>query len=153
MMGWDRRGGRRNRRNRTPIESIVAGGAFTVVFGTLLVVRGGSEWWWLFPTMFAGVLPMVEGVRRLISGKREGRDALMEREADVEKQILRAAQEAKGKLTAATAALNTSLSLKEAQSLLEKMTKEGHAVMNVTREGTLEFEFPEFLPRVTKELS
>jgi len=26
------------------------------------------------------------------------------------------------------------------------MTKEGHAVMNVTGEGIIEFEFPEFLP-------
>ncbi len=152
MTGRDRGGGRQNRRNRTPIESIVAGGVFTGVFGSLLFFRGGSEWWWLFPMMFAGVLPMVEGIRRLFTDKRLGKDALKEREADVEKQILRAAQEQKGKLTAATAALNTSLTLKEAQSILEKMTKEGHAVMNVTREGTLEFEFPEFLPRVTNEL-
>ena len=31
------------------------------------------------------------------------------------------------------------------------MTKEGHAHLNAKRKATMEFEFPEFLPRGTKE--
>ena len=65
---------------------------------------------------------------------------------EAEKQILRAAQALQGKITTSLAALNTTLSMKQAQEILERMTKEGHAVMNVTGEGIIEFEFPEFLP-------
>jgi ABC-type Fe3+-siderophore transport system permease subunit len=149
MRGWDREDRQMWRMNRTPIGSIIAGAAFTAVFGALFLIRGG-EYWWLFPAMFAGVLPMIGGVLRLFRTRKSGRDAHTEREADVEKQVLRAAQEQGGKLTAALTALRTSLTIKEAQSLLERMAKEGHAVMNVTREGTLEFEFPDFFPRADR---
>jgi hypothetical protein len=158
-LGWDwhdwreRRERRKERsRRNTPVESIVAGGVFTAVFGTMFLARGAVEWWWLFPMAFAGILPMVEGIRRLVAGKRTNRGEHLEREAETEKQILRAAQEQGGRLTAATAALRTSLTMKEAQSILEEMTKHGHAVMKVTEEGVLEFEFPEFLPKGTQGL-
>jgi hypothetical protein len=150
--GWDEEGrrGRRgpgDRRNRTPIESIIFGSACTLVFGGLLLTRAGSgEWWWAFPMMFAGVMPLLGGLARLLTKPREAKTTAQQKEMEAEKQILRAAEEQKGRITPAKAALRTSLTIKEAQGLLERMAKEGHAVMNVTRDGLIEFEFPEFLP-------
>ncbi len=150
--GWDRHGRhkhgrRRERNNKTPIESIIAGSAFTVVFGVLLVTRQ-QEWWWMFPMVFAGVIPLLEGLRKIVFGKPGNKGAVIQKEADAEKQILRAAHEGNGRLTASIAALKTNLTIKEAQNILENMTREGHAVMNVTKDGFVEFEFPEFLPRL-----
>jgi hypothetical protein len=139
--------GRRREKNKSPTESIIVGSAFTAVFGVLLVTRQ-QEWWWMFPMVFAGVIPLLEGLRRTVFGKRGKKDAGLQKEADAEKQILRAAHEGNGRLTASIAALKTNLTIKEAQNILENMTREGHAVMNVTKDGFVEFEFPEFLPRL-----
>jgi hypothetical protein len=144
----ERETGRRGRRSRSPVESIVAGSVITLVFGYLLLTRGSSgEWWWVFPAVFAGVLPLVEGIRRALTRRPASAAAAAAPQEDAEKQILRAAQALQGKITTNLAALNTTLSMKQAQEILERMTKEGHAVMNVTSEGIIEFEFPEFLPR------
>ncbi len=126
------------------MESIVAGSVFVAVFGVLWFTT--REWWWVFPMAFAGVLPLVEGIRRLYSRRGETRAGSQERESEAEKEILRAARDSGGRLTAAAAALSTSLSVAEAKAMLEQMTKHGHAVMRVTNDGIIEFEFPEFLP-------
>jgi hypothetical protein len=142
---------RDRRKKRTPIESIIAGSAFTVIFGVLLFTSRGGGWFWVFPMVAAGILPLIEGVRRLVSGKRDKVTSALEREAETEKQILRAAREQKGRLTASIAALSTNLTISEAQGALEKMAKEGYAVMNVTNDGRLEFEFPEFVPQLKSD--
>lgn len=141
----DRETRRRHNRRRSPVESIIAGAVFAIVFGVLWFTT--KEWWWVFPMAFAGVMPLIEGVRRALSRRGETRAGSQTRESDVEKEILRAARDSGGRLTAATAALSTSLSMAEAQAMLEQMTRQGHAVMRVTNEGIIEFEFPEFLPR------
>jgi hypothetical protein len=140
-------GDRRDGKDEPPTKSIITGAALLLVFGTLFMTRP-QEWWWIFPAVFAGAIPLLEGLRRAVFGKRGSKDSRLQKEADSEKQILRAAHEAGGRLTASAAALKTSLTIKEAQGILERMAKEGHAVMNVTREGLVEFEFPEFLPRL-----
>ena len=134
-------------RTRTPIESIVVGGGLTAIFGTVFFIRAG-EWWWLFPMAFAGLVPMARGIYRLFASKQTNRETLAEREADAEKQVLRVAEQQRGKLTAATTALRTNLTIGEVQDILERMAKNGHAVMSVTSEGIVEFEFPEFFPRL-----
>jgi hypothetical protein len=139
---------RRNaEKDEAPMKSIITGSAFMVVFGVLFVTRQ-HEWWWVFPAVFAGVLPLLEGLRRAAFGTRGKKDSELKKDAYAEKQILRAAHEANGRLTASIAALKTNLTIKEAQGILERMTKEGHAVMNVTNDGLVEFEFPGFLPRL-----
>lgn len=140
--GWE---GRRSR-SRAPVESILVGAAFTAVFGGLFIFRK-MEWWWLFPMVFAGVLPIVEGLRRLFTRKRDEATSSAEKENETERKILRAAHDGAGRLTAASAALTTDLPLKSAQEMLERLVKEGHAVMNVLDSGVIEFQFPEFLPK------
>jgi hypothetical protein len=126
------------------VESIITGAVFAGVFGALLLVRG--DWWWGFPLAFAGVLPMVDGIRRLATRKRDAAADSHARDSDSEKQLLRAAMAKNGRLTATVAALETSLSLKEAEELLTRMAKEGHVQMRVLDSGVIEYEFPEFLP-------
>jgi hypothetical protein len=128
---------------RSPLESIITGSVLTLVFGALWLWKG--EWWWAFPVFFAGVSPVLMGIRRLLGRKKELAKNQLELEAQQEKEILRAAFEQKGKLTAAGAALKTNLTIQAAQELLEKMTKNGHAAMKITNSGTIVFEFPEFL--------
>ena len=96
--------------------------------------------------VFAGVLPVVDGIRRLVGGKKEAASSSIEKENEAERKILQAAHDGKGSLTAAAAALATGLPLKSAQEMLERLVKEGHAVMNVRESGVIEFQFPEFLP-------
>ena len=150
--GWDwdrddddREERRRRHRRRSPAQSIVTGAVFVAVFGGLWFFT--REWWWAFPMAFAGVMPLVDGIRRAFSHRGETRVDSRVRESEVEKEILRAARDNGGRLTATVAALSTSLSVAEAQAMLEKMTKQGHAAMRVTNDGIIEFEFPEFLPR------
>jgi len=102
--------------------------------------------------VFGGALPLVGGLYRLLRSRRTGRSASVEQDADAEKSILRAAQDRHGKLTPTLAALDTRLTIKQAQTLLEKMAKDGHAIMNVTTDGIIEFEFPDFIVSSKKEL-
>ncbi len=143
--GWGRDRDHDSRRRRSPVESIAAGAAFAVVFGVLLFTT--KVWWWAFPLAFVGVLPLIEGIRRLFGQRGQRRTDSHTRETEAEKEILRAARDNGGRLTAAAAALSSSLSIAEAKAMLEEMTKHGHAVMRVTNDGIIEFEFPEFLPR------
>jgi hypothetical protein len=134
----------RKKSKRTPVESIIIGLILTAVFGGLLSNHGGS-WFWVFPMIFAGILPTIDGFRRLSSSKKETQYIARDAEAEDERKILRAAMGEGGRLTAAKAALVTDMTMEQAQDILENMTKNGHALMRVTSSGVLEFEFPEFI--------
>ena len=100
---------------------------------------------WGVPAILAGVLPIVEGARRLANDRRDTRTALHAQEVAAEKQILRAARDHGGRVSAVSAALRTSLSIEEAEKILEGFVKRGHALMNITIEGRIEFEFPDLV--------
>jgi hypothetical protein len=135
--------GKRNK--RSPVESIIIGFVLTAVFGGMLFSHGGANWFWAFPMLFAGILPTIDGFRRLSTWKKETQYIAHDAEADGERRILRAAIEEGGRLTAAKAALIADMTMEHAQDILENMTKNGHALMRVTSSGVLEFEFPEFI--------
>ncbi len=134
------------RRRKSAEGSITSGIVFTFAFGIAWAVTGG--WWFVFPMFFAGVLPVLEGMRRLMADRRAGRQADLPTGVSQEKQILLTAKEEQGIVTAALVALKTSLSIAEAEQMLEKLAREGHAVMHVSDQGRIEYEFPEFSPRV-----
>jgi hypothetical protein len=138
-----RRNRERKEKRHSPADSIVTGLVFAAVFGIVFWKTG--SWWCVFPMVFAGVLPVTKGIRELVNN-RTSRPSVQELEADSEKKILQAAVRQNGRLTAMGAALETDLTLQEAQAALEKMAKNGHAVMTVSEKGLIEFEFPEFLP-------
>lgn len=145
-------GGQRNRKsNQNGVETFTSGLIFTVAFGLAWYLTG---WWiWLFPFIFAGILPLVEGVRKMIHERSMRKaDRLNQkttaRDTNVlaEKEILRIAKAEQGRVTPTMIALNSSLSVEEAEKILEDMVKKGYASMRVTNSGRIEYEFPEFLP-------
>jgi hypothetical protein len=132
-----------DRRSWSPTGLIIAGSGFTLLCGWFMITQKDALWG--VPAMLAGVLPIVEGARRLASDRRDDRTALRAQEQAAEKQILRAARDHGGRLSAVSAALRSSVSIEEAERILEGFAKSGHAVMNITLDGRIEFEFPDLL--------
>ena len=135
-----------SRRRKSAEASLTSGAVFTVAFGVAWSVTGW--WFFIFPLLFAGVLPMVDGLRRIGSQKRRGElpPRGTANAASAEKQILLAAKENGGVVTPALVALKTELSIQEAEKALEEMAQRGYANMRVTDSGRIEYEFPEFAP-------
>jgi hypothetical protein len=134
-------------RRRSAEASITSGLIFTVAFGLAGILT--QQWWFIFPLVFAGILPLAEGLRRLRSQRQvrklpEEEPQVLLSSAAAEKQILLAAKEEKGIITPALVALKTELTIQEAEKLLEEMARKGYAVMHVRDNGRIEYEFPEF---------
>ena len=142
----DNRGPRRRRKSGE--ASLSSGIAFTIIFGAIYLANG--SWIWLFPLCFIGIIPVVEGIRRIVVNRRQPKIESAHTESSNEKEVLRIAKNEKGKVTPAVVALNTDLSLEDSQKILEKMVQKGYASMQVTSEGRIEYEFPEFFPRIEK---
>ncbi len=134
------------RRKKSGEASITTGIVFTIAFGAAWVATGG--WFWVFPMVFAGVLPAVEGFRRLITERANSGHRNVENENYGEKQVLKTAKDEKGIVTPALVALKTSLSIKQAEKILEEMAKMGYTIMHVRDNGRIEYEFLEFTPRL-----
>ena len=117
------------------------------VFSALWYFIGGG--FWIFPLVFAGVLPCVRGGVRFFTDLRlrgERRKQLpVRKEEGIERAILTAAREANGRVTPAIIALNTNITLENAEKALEGMVKRGYASMDVRDNGTVEYVFTEFL--------
>ena len=134
------------RRKKSAEASITTGIVFTIAFGIAWASTG--IWPFIFPMFFAGVLPAVEGFRRLMKERSRGRNLSIDDEASGEKQVLQTARDEKGIITPALVALKTSLSISQAEKLLEGMAQRGYALMNINKNGRIEYEFPEFTPRL-----
>ena len=136
--------GRKKRRSAKSAEARLAGGvACTFVFGGLWVITGA--WFWLFPLAFAGLGPTIEGVLALRRVRAAGRSELR-KAPDPEHEVLRVARAQHGRITASVVAVDTSLSIAEAEQVLDTMARAGHASMVVSDDGRIEYEFREFLP-------
>ena len=134
-----------SRKRRSGEAALTTGLVLAAAFGLawFLTRSHPLAWLWLFPLVFAGVLPAISGIRRLGRAHTEGGPARLTA-AEAERRILLAAREARGLITPALVALRTELSIEEAQGLLEQMARKGYAVMHVREDGRIEFEFPEF---------
>jgi len=125
-------------------EAFVTGLVFTAGFGIVWAATGA--WFWVFPTMFAGVLPAVRGLQQILERRREGRTRPQRRRRvdSAEKAVLLVAERNGGRVTPALAALNTHLTTEKAEQVLERLAKRSYAAMRVTDDGRVEYEFPEF---------
>ena len=63
----------------------------------------------------------------------------------METTILKLARQYKGRLTPVELAVNSSLSLEDAEKVLEEIVRKGYANMTVADTGTIIYEFPGFL--------
>ena len=129
-------------------DEFISGLSMIAVFSALWIFIGGG--FWIFPLVFAGVLPCIRGGVRFFTDLRlrsEIRKELPEPKGDgIERAILTAAKEASGRVTPAIVALNTNVTLEKAEKALDDMAKRGYASMDVRDNGTVEYVFPEFLP-------
>ena len=125
--------------------ALITGLVFTAGFGTVLVLH--RHWGWIFPLMFLGVLPAVKGLQGMISNRAKKLDPLQQA-ASAEKEILQLAKSEGGTVTPALVALHTSLTTEKAEAILQSFVKKSYAVMQVTDDGRVEYEFPEFRRRI-----
>ncbi len=107
----------------------------------------------LFPLVFAGILPAVQGFLRYI-GERDSRQRIPENNkprspGDPEKIILRLARKLEGRVTPALVAIESDLSIEKAEEVLQNLVKRGFTSMEVRDNGTIEYFFEEFLPPST----
>ncbi len=129
-------------------DEFISGLSMIAVFSALWIFVGGG--FWIFPLIFAGILPCVRGGVRFFTDlrlKAEGRRELPEpKEGKIERAILTTAKEGNGRVTPAIISLNTTITLENAEKALEEMVRRGYASMDVRDSGTVEYVFPEFLP-------
>ena len=129
-------------------DEFISGLSMIAVFGALWIFVGGG--FWIFPMVFAGILPCVRGGVRFFTDMRlrgeRRRELPGRKEEGIERAILTTAKEEKGRVTPAMVALNTNVTLENAEKALEDMVRRGYASMDVRDSGTVEYVFPEFLP-------
>jgi hypothetical protein len=130
-------------RKRRGSEEMVSGLAIAGVTAVLYFVLGQGWWWLVFPFVFAGVLPFVRGLQRLIA-ERPRKTTPAEREARDEKDVLMVARDSSGIVTPAIVALKSALTTERAEQVLQRMVTKGYAAMEVTDRGNVEYHFPEF---------
>ena len=135
-----------NHNNRkSPAQAFISGLILCIVFGVLMRFSGI----FIFPLIFAGILPAIEGFKRIkfnrnLTDQLPIRRIAPQKKLSPEKQLLKTAKEAQGIVTPAIIALKTDIPLEKATKMLDNMVKKGHAVMDVTDDGRVKYEFPDF---------
>ena len=128
-------------------DEFISGLSMIAVFSALWFFVGGG--FWIFPLVFAGVLPCIRGGVKFLTDlklRNERQKMLpLRKEEGLERAILSAAKEANGRVTPTIIALNSNVSLQDAEKALEDMVKRGYAGMDVRDNGTVEYIFSEFL--------
>jgi len=130
------------KREKSSSEAFVTGLVLSIGFG--IAWAATDKWYFVFPLIFAGILPAARGLQAMLARQRERRVPKVKGDAGDEKEILRVAKAEGGRVTPALIALQTSLSTERAEEILHKMVKRNFALMQITSEGRLEYEFPEF---------
>ena len=122
----------------------------TVAFAVLWMFTGAR--FWMFPMVFAGLIPLVRGAVRFFTNPAVGQSKRQQIQdsspSSVEHSILKVAKSENGVVTPALVALNTEASLNEAETALQDLVKRGYASMEVRDNGTVEYVFQEFLPKI-----
>ena len=140
------------------MQAFLTGLGLCVVFGVLMQFTHIG--FFIFPLIFAGILPTIEGFRRMRLNRSSGNSISRElfrqkqklKKIPPEKQILQIAREEQGKVTPAIIALKSNIPLEKAEKMLNTMAKKGHAVLYVTDTGRMIYEFPDFLPENIRKI-
>ncbi len=141
-MRWNREDSQKH-----PVEAILTG-IIIAVAGTVYWRFNPQAWWMVFPVVFGGAIPVSKGIRRLIAARvnkpKPSRLTESEKASENERTVLRIAQAQSGIVTPSLIVLNSTLSLEEAERILDGLTKKGHAGMRVLDDGRINYEFSEF---------
>lgn len=119
----------------------------TLIFGALFLVLDIG--WMLIPLLFAGILPMARGAGRYLEERSE-KKRLEERRRpktlssdDRERIVLKSAQRHAGVVTPTILAVETDLTIAQAEETLEDLVRRGYASLEVRENGGLEYHFPD----------
>lgn len=124
---------------------LIGGGAFMLLGAGINRIEKPAENPWgstILLALIIGVAPVVGGVLLLQSTRRHTTKSHMDA---MERTVLQLARAAGGELTAATVATSSTLSLEEAQQILQQLNLKGVNSMDVSDAGILVYRFPEFL--------
>jgi hypothetical protein len=131
-------------------NEMLSGFSNVLIFSTLYFFVFHRAWWVIFPLIFAGVMPFVKGLTRFIEERSTLRkqQLLIQKEKKIlpEKMILQIAKRKNGRISPAIVALESGLSIEEAEKELESIAARGYASMEIKTNGGLEYVFPDFLP-------
>ena len=130
--------------------SITAGLIFGTGFGIGFFAFGIS--WMIWPMLIIGALPLGSGIVRAIKLFIRKKQQARERPKEIERQILKTAGRLGGRVTVVQIAAEANLTLDEASSVLDSMTKRGYVMQNILESGVIEYEFPAMIdkPRSTE---
>ena len=135
---------------KSGFEEFITGLVFTVIFSVLYITTKG--FWWLFPAGFAGVIPMLSGVRKMVANRalpRQTREQESKQlRADLERKVLQVAKDNNGTVTPAMAALETGLPLEEMDTFLGSMASKGYARADVEDSGRMVYIFQDFVKQI-----
>jgi hypothetical protein len=135
------------------ITALFVGGGFGVFY-----YLHQDKWWLLACAFFFGVAPLAASVRELAERRLARRESLEPRAARLsakekavaqEREVLRIARDSGGVVTPSLVAVESQLSVEEAERTLDELAKKGHAELRVASSGRVEYEFVEFLPNST----
>ncbi len=122
-----------------------------VALSGVLLVAFAPGLWWVFTTYFWVAFPALGLLANGISGLSEGKSEAPLLTASRERELLKAL-ERRGELTPAWAAMETSLSVAEADAMLKELAEGGHLEVRV-RGGGLFYSFWEQTGYPTPEIS
>ncbi len=114
--------------------------------GIMGMHMGFSLWRWILIAL--GARSIYRGSIRLFrtwSKKRLQRPDSKKRKLEMENKVLRAAQKSGGVVTVARTALFIDAPIEETEMILNSLASRGHANMEVSSEGQIQYSFPDFL--------
>lgn len=109
----------------------------------------GFPLWGLIPVAI-GAGALIRGIARLAAKSKKMIDSkpnAKKRKLELENKVLKAAQNAGGKVTVARTALYIDAPIEETETILNSLASRGHANVEVSDEGQVFYMFPDFLDR------
>ncbi len=113
-----------------------------------------ANWWWLLPFSLLGLAPLLSGISKVIRGHRKGVSRNPEMDKNTrEKTVLAFAKSNLGRVTVLQLAGSTDLSIDEAKDTLDSLVANDYAQLHIEENGSLLYEFPDFLEKRLKDTS
>ena len=122
----------------------------TALFGGMFMMFN-SLWFLIFPLVFAGLLPLARGAGKLLEEQDQNRIEPRKpprplKRDDRERLILKSAKTHDGRVSPTLIAVETDMTIAQAEKILTELVRKGYATLEVRDNGGLEYHFPDFLP-------
>lgn len=133
---------------RSGSNEFYSGLGMTLAFGAVYLIF--NSFFWIFPLVFAGILPMARGAGKILEERSRARlneppkPREMSKE-DRERLILKSAQKHKGVITPTMIAVESDLTIAQAEEILEDLARRGYASLEVRDTGGIEYRFPDLI--------